>query len=147
MSDEQKRNHEWTAKQQLFMEWLALPSRERVPLTEKMLADELGVTDRTLRNWQKLPGFQEDLHDLIRANLGDALSEVTGSFKDEAKKGSFQHQKMYYEMVGWYVNKVAPVTPDGKDEYTGGIDAKAVLLDRLMRVATRSGSSGDSEPD
>lgn len=88
------------------MVWLSLPSVERTPHTIAAFAKELGVGEKTLYRWKLLPGFQDEVKALIKSNLGDALHDVVHSFKAEARKGSFQHQKMYFEMMGLHTDKV-----------------------------------------
>ena len=143
--DAAKNAKEWTARQRTFLEWLALPSWERTPVTQGLFAKEIGVHESTLSDWKRLPGFEDELHSMIRARLGDALPDVVGAFKGEAKKGQFQHQRMYFEMLGWYVPKIAPTDPKGENEYSGG--AKDVLLSRLARLAASDPEGSDSGAD
>lgn len=95
----------WTANQRAFLDWLSLPTRERLPLTQKMLADELGVREETLCRWKQLPGFEDERLRRIRARLGVKAHEIMGAFVDEASKGSYPHQKTWLEMMGWYTSK------------------------------------------
>lgn len=94
--------NQWTANQQKFLLWLMLPSRERVPLSQQMLAKELGVREETLSRWKQLPGFEEERLRLIRESIGREAHEIMGSFIDEAKKGQFSQQRTWLEMMGWY---------------------------------------------
>lgn len=96
---------QWTPNQVRFQEWLALPDLERMPLNQRALAKELELNEATLSRWRRLPGFETEVQRLIRENIGDALADVMGAFKAEAKKGSFPHQKMYFEMIGFYTQK------------------------------------------
>lgn len=106
MPEEQVKNvNEWTAKQQLFIEWLTLPSEERTPLTQGGFAREIGVREETLSRWKLLDGFQDAVKALIMSRFGDVLHDVVYSFKREAMKGSYQHQRTYFEMMGLYVEK------------------------------------------
>lgn len=93
----------WHEKQRKFMEWLATSSFDREPITQQALAAELKVHEVTLCKWRKLPGFMDEVHRLITASLGDAYHDVMHSFKEEAKKGSYQHQRTYFEMMGVFV--------------------------------------------
>jgi hypothetical protein len=104
----------WSYAQRKFQEWLAEPPTERDPITQKRLAEELHVHETTLSRWRHLPGFDEEVQALVLAHIGDALSEVMGAFKSEAKKGSFNHQRMYFEMLGIY-------TPSEKHDFDGDI--------------------------
>jgi hypothetical protein len=141
---------EWTARQRIFMEWLALSSEERIPLTQGALAKEIGVHETTLCDWKKLPGWEDELKARIMARMGDALPDVAYSFKAEAKKGSFNHQKMYFEMMGLYVQKFAPTTPDGKHAY-GSAPANDLIrdVDRILdagRARKALAANGGIEP-
>lgn len=101
----QENADKWTANQRKFIDWLALPCVKRDPPTQVKLASQLNVNETTLTRWRKLPGFMQEVQELIRENLGDELHEVMFAFKEEAKKGSFQHQKLYFEMLGLHVDK------------------------------------------
>jgi len=48
LSDERKRRH---------LDWLLTKPRDRQPSTQKAHADELGVSPRTLRDWEADPEF------------------------------------------------------------------------------------------
>ena len=95
----------WTANQRKFILWLATPSEERFPLTQKALAAEMGVHETTLVRWGKLPEVRAEVQEIIKDSLGDALHDVVFAFKKQAKKGSFPHQKMYFEMLNLYTPK------------------------------------------
>lgn len=110
--------NKWTDKQRKFMAWLALPSYDRQPLAQYALAAELKVHETTLCAWRKLPGFMDEVKSLITASLGDVYHDVMHSFKAEAKKGSYQHQKTYFEMLGVYTPKSEV---KGTLEVSGGV--------------------------
>jgi hypothetical protein len=94
--------NQWHDKQRRFQEWLALSSFDRVPLSQQALAAELHVREETLCRWKKFPGFMAEVHKLITASLGDVYHDVMHSFKQEATKGSYQHQRTYFEMLNVY---------------------------------------------
>jgi hypothetical protein len=87
------------------MVWLATPDDDRMPNKHVNMAAELGVDERTLYRWRKLPGFYAEVNKIVDENLGDAYAEVANSLKRLASLGSFQHQKMYLELIGRYVAK------------------------------------------
>jgi hypothetical protein len=95
----------WTASQRKYMVWLATPDDDRMPNKHVNMAAELGVDERTLYRWRKLPGFYAEVNKIVDENLGDAYAEVANSLKRLASLGSFQHQKMYLELIGRYVAK------------------------------------------
>lgn len=96
---------EFSIKQLIYIDWLAISKYERRPATEQLLAKELKVTDRTLRRWKHLPGFKQAIIKRAREFLGNDLPEVYGALRREAIKGSFYHIKLVLEMTGEYTQK------------------------------------------
>lgn len=47
-----------------YLEWLMLPPGEREPDNKQAMAEHLGVSYRTLYNWESEPEFQERLRNL-----------------------------------------------------------------------------------
>jgi hypothetical protein len=126
----------WTNEQIIFQHWLALPKKERKPKTIELFADFLNIGPATLYRWRKLDGFDAEVRKLIKENLHDDLPEIYAALRREAKIGNFQHIKLALELTGDYVQKIAPTSPDGKEQYDGGITETerssrlAALLDR-----------------
>jgi hypothetical protein len=102
-----KRDKNWTTNQRKFMEWLATPEYERQPISQGKFAAQIGIDQQTLSRWKRIPGFWTEVNTLVRETLGDAYYEVVDALKREARKGNFQHQKLYFEMIGEYVQKQA----------------------------------------
>jgi hypothetical protein len=105
----------WTIKQRKFMDWLSLPSDERLPTTEKSFAEDIGVSVMTLWRWKQLPGFYAEVNKLVDEHFGDDYAPIVEAFKREARNGSYQHQKTYFEMLGKYM-------PKQQVEVTGGVN-------------------------
>lgn len=59
-------------RQEIYIEWLVAPKAERTPRTKKELAEELGVTPQTLRNYSKDPRVQREV---MKRGRGIARSE------------------------------------------------------------------------
>lgn len=143
-----KESVDWTEKQIILQRWLALPKRERKPKTIGLLSIELDVDESTIYRWKKTEGFADAVRELIKDDLKDDLSEVYAALRREAKGGSFQHIKLILEMVGDYVQKLAPTSPDGKEPYDSGItdEQRASRLAAILNAGRtrRDGlSSGD----
>lgn len=85
-----------------FMLWLVTPDTDRTPLTQKQFAAENGVYETTLSVWRHDPAFFKKLNELVDRQLADEYNEATRSLKRMASHGSFNHQKMYFEMIGKY---------------------------------------------
>lgn len=105
----------WTDEQVFYQRWLATPRRARKPKTTELLADKLNIGVATLYRWRKLDGFPDEVRKVIKENLSDDLPEIYDALRREAKAGSYQHIKLSLELVGDYVQKIAPTTPDGKE--------------------------------
>jgi hypothetical protein len=108
-------NVTFSAKQIKAIEWLAASKYERTPATQVLLAEQIGVHDKTISRWKKDPDFREAITARARELLGENLSEIYAALNREAEKGSFQHIKLAMEMTGEY-------TP--KQEVSGEINIK-----------------------
>src|SRR5690349_3689242 len=103
--DEQQKATRWTAQQRKYMLYVATPKEERTPLNEGNYAAENGINRTTLWKWKNLPGFYAEVNKLVDEHLADDYAEIVDSFKRQAKMGSYNHQKMYLELIGKYTPK------------------------------------------
>ena len=113
----------WTANQRKFQLWLALGTAFREPKTQEEFAAEINVNPVTLSRWKKWSGlddsgneetFQRAVNRYSREMLADDLPEAFAALRERVKEGSYQHLKMYFEMLGEYVERQIHDTPDGK---------------------------------
>lgn len=95
----------WTRHQREFQEWLALPKYDRLPPNQQLFAATMGMDNGTLSRWKKLDGWQEAVNEIAQSHLRVAVPEVMGALRREAEKGSFQHIKLFLEMMGMHVDK------------------------------------------
>lgn len=95
----------WSANHLKFIEWLALPSKQRNPKTQTLLAKEMGVDRATLSDWKRLPGLMEEVAAISRAMLKDSLSDVYGALAKKAADGDVSAMKLFLEMAGEYIAK------------------------------------------
>lgn len=126
--------YSFTPNQRRFIEWLATPEMERFPTTQRALATDMGVHYQTLTKWHAKPEIKAEVKAIIMENLDDALVDVVYSFKAEAKKGSYQHQKTYFEMLGMYV-------PKQQQEQSGEIVLRVVYDTSNSANATDAGDT------
>ena len=92
---------DWTNNQRRVLDWLALSKYDRFPATQRELAKELGVNEATVSRWiSKMPRYA--VTSAARELLVKEAPEVFYSLTSEAKKGSYQHQKLYLELIGEY---------------------------------------------
>jgi hypothetical protein len=76
-----------------------------MPVTQKLLAQEMGHDEGTLSDWKRIPGFWEEVAAIVDEHWLDDYPEIVDAFKSEAKRGSYNHQRTYFEMVGRYTPK------------------------------------------
>ena len=98
-------NVQFSAKQRMFIEWLARTKFEREPATQGALAKEIGVNEKTISRWKKLPEIWEAVQKRANELLHEDLPEIKGALRREAMKGNFQHIKLALEITGEYVEK------------------------------------------
>lgn len=59
------------ARKVRLLEWLTTPPAERSPDSQNKLADEIGVTSKTLRNWKVEPEFRALWEKTAKDVIGD----------------------------------------------------------------------------
>ena len=98
----------FTANQIKYIDWLAMGKYSREPATEQLFAETIGINRRTLIRWKKgQNGFTEaEFWDAVTERAREfnrqALTTVYDALRDQAEKGSFQHQKLLLELTGEY---------------------------------------------
>ena len=80
-------NVRFTARQRKYIRWLAQGQENRQPDTEAELARLMGVTDRTLRRWERRTGFVEAVHGEALKLLGRRLPDILDALYKRAVKG------------------------------------------------------------
>lgn len=95
----------WTDNQWALIVWEATPIPVRVPVSLTALATKIGVTDRTLYNWRKLPKFREQVRAIARTYLEQDLPSIYYALSDQAQRGSFPHIKLVLELLGEYTER------------------------------------------
>ena len=105
-----------TNQQYAAIDLLADPS-----MTQKAVAEKLGVHQNTMTNWMKLPEFQTELRKSVVRNRRKGAPKVLEALEREALKGNAAAAKLYLQAVGYLDNreaaeveerKTAPVTTD-----------------------------------
>lgn len=100
MSEETTNPTFWTNAQQQVIAWLALPRAERQPKTQKALAQEVGIHEKTISDWKRIPGFTDAVNALAKSYVKDDIPEVLGVIRREAKKANLPYVNMVLSMAG-----------------------------------------------
>lgn len=97
----------WSPRQRKYQEWLALLPAHRDPsvTTINQLADALGTNLDTLRRWENLDGWWEEVYKYAKVILGEALPEVLDAVVIKAKSGSIAAAKLVLQSLNVYVEK------------------------------------------
>lgn len=98
--------NQWSANQERFIEWLALPTSDRVPATQQELAEVFGVRAETLTRWKRLDGLVDDARTRARKRIQEHAPDVYGAIAKEAINGSAPHAKLFLDLMGDLVQKV-----------------------------------------
>lgn len=94
----------------VYIAWLLTPAGEREPSSKAKLAEEMGVTAQTLRNYQKDPTFLRRLQDDARAHarvdrVPDILEALYNQATDPLNPRSVAAGKAYLD----YIEKIQPL--------------------------------------
>lgn len=88
-----------------LLEWLTTAPSERVPATKSGLADELGVSARTLRHWQAQEGFVRVWERRVREVAGTpertqlVLDTLFAAATDSSNRSQVQAAKLFLEAI------------------------------------------------
>lgn len=102
---------QWSARQMVFIQWLANPL-EKVPPSQEMLADELGISRSTLKRWRKLPGFPDAVNERAQEMIRDDVPKLLRAGVQHALAGKFEYWKALLQMAG----VIAPDKPGGQPD-------------------------------
>lgn len=95
-----EKSEKWSDTQKRFILWLALPKAMRVPKTQGLLANDLGVHQDTLSQWKNIPGFRDEVTAAAREYMRDDVPIVLDTIRKLAIKGSVAHLNMFLSMTG-----------------------------------------------
>lgn len=93
VTDDRKQDWSWKtgspekrARMERFIEWCLTPQGQREPSSKAKLARELGVSEQTLRNYQRDPQFLKKVSDEARALARvDRLPDILDSLYVQAR--------------------------------------------------------------
>lgn len=120
---------------QAYAEWLLTPVEERVPSTKAELAELLGVSTQTLRNYSKDPWLQREVVEQGRGlNKVERVQDILDSLYRQAtdpEKPSVTAARTFLDWVGRQTELQAAVDYESLTD----TDIAAVALDILRRMA------------
>lgn len=105
------------ARHQRLVDWLTTPKGERQPRTQKGLAGELGVSERTLRDWRDRADVRAAWESQAREVVGsperaqDVLEAMYARALDSTDPKQVQAAKLYLEAI----DAIRPPTVEIRD--------------------------------
>ena len=94
--------------QQRYLDWLCVAPTERVPVSKKAMAVELGVDVKTLRRWEKKDVFREAWKAQVDEFQGspERTQRLLDSLYEKALGGDTKSAQLYLQAT----NRMAPPT-------------------------------------
>lgn len=114
--------------------WFATPEQARNPKTQQEFADKLGVRRETVSRWYNDASVRAEINRVARKELAKHLPEVYETLRKLAIKGSFQHMKLYLELLEEYSEEVNVNVNDKRERVI------AELSEFERRRATKMGA-------
>ena len=71
----------------------------------KEIAEQLGISDRTLVKWRADPNFLEAVEKRYMVVLGSKIPAITEAMAREAESGNVQAARLIYEFAGKLIKK------------------------------------------
>jgi DNA-binding transcriptional regulator YiaG len=115
------------------IEFLALPKRGG--LTYEQVAEKVGITDRTLRDWRKDDAFNEELKRQVVRNTLDRLPEIMASTADHIINDG--NAAMFRTLLQAHGMLTERVEVDNKTSGVADVDTMKAEIER-MRASRKS---------
>lgn len=106
-----------------YLEWLKTPPSLRDPKTKKGMAEEIGVTERTLQNWEATDEFRDELLRFKKQLASRMYADLIGAAYDIAMHGPAPQRMPAIKLLLDHINLT-----DEEEE------AKATLSDEVRQA-------------
>jgi transcriptional regulator with XRE-family HTH domain len=118
-------------KQLAAIQFLAIPKRGG--LTYEQVAAEVGITDRTLRDWRKDDDFNDELKRQVMRSTLDRLPEIMDSIPDHIiRDGNAAMFRTFLQAHGLLTDKVE-VNTQGNNADIDGMKAEIERIRKLRQ--------------
>ena len=94
--------------------WLAQPTVDRNPKTQKELAEKLEVDESSIITWKKVEGFWEEVKKIRMLWIKDKVSDVLTGLYRKALKGDASEVKLFLQYAGEFIEEIKI----SKEEYS-----------------------------
>jgi transcriptional regulator with XRE-family HTH domain len=118
------------------IEFLSVPKRGG--LTYEQVAEKVGITDRTLRDWRKDDAFNEELKRQVVRNTLDRLPEIMASTADHIINDG--NAAMFRTLLQAHGMLTERVEVDNKTSGVADVDTMKAEIERMRASRIRKGS-------
>jgi hypothetical protein len=133
-------------RKQTFLKWLCTPAKERDPKTMELLAEQLGLSRRTLTNWKDDKEFLEAWEKRYLKTIGDPsrkqeIMDVlyrTATDADDPKH--VQAAKQYFEIEGSVKPQKMQIEVSRPAKELSDAELDAILADKISSEKTQRAS-------
>ena len=114
------------SKKQEYGIWLGIPelARQEGERTQKEFSIKMGISEKTLIKWRKLPEVQAIAQSAIKILAGNEALAIMNKIIEGAMKGSTQDKRLYSDIMGWTGTKRAEAPKAGAFTVTFETDEK-----------------------
>ena len=128
------------ARMEKFIDWCLTPHDEREPKSKAKLAAEMGVSENTLRNYQREKTFQQQVQDRARAMARvDRLPAILDTLYEQATDPSNSRSVTAARTLMEFMSEATA-------EEKKSIDPKSMTDEDLVKVALELLHKANGEP-
>ena len=98
-------------------------------LTIQKVADQVGVTERTINLWKQDPNFVEAIYDRYMLEFGTEIPAVLNAMVREAKEGNVQAGRLVLEHSGRLVKNINVTIDSPFEKFLKGAEVAEVVSD------------------
>ena len=108
-------------------------------LTIQKVADQVGVTERTINLWKQDPNFVEAIYDRYMLEFGTEIPAVLNAMVREAKEGNVQAGRLVLEHSGRLVKNINVTIDSPFEKFLKGAQVAEVVSDEeIIDVAAET---------
>jgi len=108
-------------------------------LTIEKVANQVGVTERTVHLWKQDPNFVEAIYDRYMLEFGTEIPAVLNAMVREAKEGNVQAGRLVLEHSGKLVKNINVTIDSPFEKFLKGVEVAEVVSDEdIIDVAAET---------
>lgn len=123
----------FTYEQEVCLQLMALPKRGGHTLAQ--IAEQAGVSEKTLRRWRSSETFQRQLQRMILMSVNEDLNDIMSVMVEKAKSGNNKSAELVLKSLGVLQERhiITPEQPD-RDFDNSSNECIAEEIEELKRL-------------